>query len=236
MARKARLIVPGYPHHVEQRAHDFFTSEARVCRYLVHLIEETKRFRTKVLGWCLAPDWVRLVLVPPDKEALGLLIRATHILYVRENNWLTDGGEALLRERFKSCVLSPDYVAVAVRAAELAPVRAGAVERPEHWPWSSARYHLGLSPVDYLMRRRVVPELVADWREWLGLSDEPAEAYLARCARTGWPCGPEGFAEQVGKRLRRKLQRRKPGPEPREIAVWGGRRYGWYIKERKKKK
>ena len=196
MARKTRLIVPGYPHHVEQRAPDLFTNTARVCRYLLHLGEETRRFKTKVLGWCLAPDWVRLVVVPPDKEALSLLIRAAHTLYVRENNWLMDSDETLLQERFWSCVLSPEYVAVAVRSMEMAPVRAGAVERPEGWPWSSARSNLGLSSVDFLLRKREVPELVANWREWLAMRDEPAERYLARCTRTGWPCGGKGFAEQ----------------------------------------
>ena len=236
MARASRIIVPGYPHHVEQRAEGFFTNGARVARYLVHLIEWTRRFRTRVLGWCVEPDAVRLVVVPPDGDALSRLLRAAHALYVRENNWLTDRRDPLLRERFQSCVLDPDYVCVAVRSMEMAPVRAGAVARPERWLWSSARYNLGLYPLDLLLRRRVLPEMVADWREWLLLEDRRAEAYLARCTRTGWPCGSKGFAERVGKRLRRKLERRKPGPKPKELVVWGGRRYGWYIRRRKPEK
>ena len=236
MTRARRIIVPGQPHHVEQRAEGFFANEARVCRYLVHLVEWTRRFRTRVLGWCVMRDGARLVVVPPDREALSRLLRAAHAVYVRETNWLTGRSAPLLRERFRSCPLDADYVCVAVRSMEMAPVRAGLVARPEHWPWSSARYNLKLYPIDLLARGRAMAGLVAGWREWLGLADAKAEAYLARCTRTGWPCGTEGFAEAVGRRLRRKLARQKPGPKPRELAVWGGRRYGWYLRERKRKK
>jgi putative transposase len=218
---------------VQQRVRGFFEGEAQACRYLVHLIDFIKSFRTRVLGWCVLPDELRMVAVPPDREALGRLLRATGAVYVRETNWLTDIDAPLLRERFQSCVLDQDYVCVAVREMELAPVRAGYVKKPEHWLWSSARYNLGLYPVDLLLRRRVLPEMVANWRQWLGIEDDKADAYLARCTRTGWPCGSKGFAELVGKRLRRKLVRRKPGPKPKEIVVWGGRRYGWYIRTRK---
>jgi len=236
MARPKRIVVPAWPHHVAQRAVGLMSGDAQLARYLRHLLVVVRRFRVKVLGWCLMDDHVRMVAVPPDREAPGLLMRAAEAVQVRENNWLLDRRRRLVRERFQSCVLDQDYVCVAVREMELAPVRAGLVKRPEHWPWSSARYNLGLYPLDLLVRRRVLPEMVINWREWLGLQDEQAEGYLARCTRTGWPCGSKGFAELVGKRLRRKLERRKPGPKPKEIVVWGGRRYGWYIRRRKQEK
>ena len=235
MARPKRIVVPGHPHHVEQRAAGLMAGDAQIARYLRHLLVVVRRFRARVLGWCLMDDHVRMVAVPPDGKALGLLMRAAEAVQVRENNWLLSRRRRLVRERFQSCVLDADYVCVAVRAMELAPVRAGLVKRPQHWPWSSARYNLGLYPIDALVRRRVLPEMVADWREWLGLEDRKAEEHLARCTRTGWPCGSKGFAELVGKRLRRRLRRRRPGPKPKEIVVWGGRRYGWYIKRRKEK-
>lgn len=235
MARIKRIVLPGWAHHVEQRAAGLCAGDGLRGLHLRHLIDAARRFRTRVLGWCALDDCVRLVAVPPDRRALGLLMRAATTVYVREANWLRSRRRRVLGERFRSCVLSPEYLPVAVRSMELAAVRARLAARPEDWPWSSARYHLGRCAVDLLVRRRDVPLTVADWRQWLSLSDAAAEKHLERCTRTGWPCGGKGFAEQVGRRLRRRLEKRRPGPEPREMIVWGGRRWGWCVRKRKAK-
>ena len=64
------------------------------------------------------------------------------------------GGAHLWQERFHSYRMDERHLLSAVRYVEMNPVHAGLVERAEDWEWSSARYHLGLSSADWLVRER----------------------------------------------------------------------------------
>ena len=51
MSRIARIVVPGYPHHIAQRgvrSMDIFHSEDDRCQYLQFLYEETARLSISV--------------------------------------------------------------------------------------------------------------------------------------------------------------------------------------------
>ena len=61
----------------------------------------------------------------------------------------------------------------AARYVELNPVSAGIVREAVDDPWSSARFHLGVSQGDALVRDKSLLGLVADWGEYLKSSDEP---------------------------------------------------------------
>ena len=50
------------------------------------------------------------------------------------------------------------------------PDRARLVRRPEDWPWSSARAHLGIAD-DPLVQPRALDDLIPDWRRFL--DDDP---------------------------------------------------------------
>jgi putative transposase len=56
MARLARLVVPGYPHHVTQRgvrSIDIFSDDEDRHNYLMFLSEEAEQFGVAFMGWCL---------------------------------------------------------------------------------------------------------------------------------------------------------------------------------------
>jgi putative transposase len=85
-----------------------------------------------------------------------------------------------------------------LRYVELNPVRARLAERPEDWPWSSARAHLGLAG-DGLTNLGALRGRVDDWRALLasGLGDEEREAIRRgeRSGRLRWRgrrCASEG--------------------------------------------
>ncbi len=66
-------------------------------------------------------------------------------------------------------MFSSRLMLAAPRYVEMNPVHAGLVERAEDWDWSSARYHLGLSTADRLVRE---PSLFGlDWRGYLTDTD-----------------------------------------------------------------
>ena len=72
-----------------------------------------------------------------------------------------------------------------LRYVELNPVRARLAARPDEWPWSSARAHLGIAP-DGLTDLAPARERVDDWQAFLdaGLSEEEHKA-IRDAERTG---------------------------------------------------
>ena len=76
MARMARVVVPGYPHHVTQRGNRrqrTFFDDADYAYYLELLAEFSRLGRTEVWAYCLMPNHVHLVVVP--QEECGLWVR-----------------------------------------------------------------------------------------------------------------------------------------------------------------
>src|SRR5260221_8138656 len=73
MARLARVVVPGVPHHVTQRgnggARTFF-SEQDYALYRDLLAESCAIAGVAVWAWCLMPDHMHLILVPSDADGL----------------------------------------------------------------------------------------------------------------------------------------------------------------------
>ena len=73
MARMARVVVPGYPHHVTQRGNrrqkTFFCDDD--YRYYIELISTySKQNGTEIWAYCLMPNHVHLVLVPQEEDGL----------------------------------------------------------------------------------------------------------------------------------------------------------------------
>ena len=100
----------------------------------------------------------------------------------------------LFQGRFGSCVLDERHLLAAARYVELNPVKAGVVSEAGDYPWSSARFHLGVTSKDALVRDKSLLGLIEDWAEYLQGDDEPRiQATLLHGIRTGRPAGNEGF-------------------------------------------
>ena len=86
MARFARVIAPGFPHHVTQRGNrrqpTFFCNDDYQA-YLDLLRAQCDANGVRVWGWCLMPNHAHLILVPRDETELRLAIGKTHRHYAR---------------------------------------------------------------------------------------------------------------------------------------------------------
>nr|WP_240535197.1 transposase [Bradyrhizobium sp. YR681] len=73
MARLARVVIPGHPHHVTQRgngrARTFFEG-GDYALYRDLLVANCKAAGVAVWAWCLMPNHVHLVLVPSNPDGL----------------------------------------------------------------------------------------------------------------------------------------------------------------------
>ena len=215
MARMARVVVPGIPHHVTQRGNrrqPTFFRPADYRLYLELMAEWCGREGVDIWAYCLMPNHVHLIAVPSAANGLARAIGEAHRRYTREINHREGWRGHLWQDRFTSFPMDEAYLLTAARYVALNPVRACLRRKPEAYPWSSAKAHLA-GHDDALVKTAPLLDLAPDWRGFLadGLEEERAEE-MRRHERTGRPLGAEGFVEQLEKKLRRPLARGKPGP------------------------
>lgn len=90
MARLARVVVPGFPHHITQRGNrrqqTFFCDED-FQRYLELMAEWCNAHEVEILAYCLMPNHVHLIAVPQSSDGLGRAIGEAHRRYTRMVNF-----------------------------------------------------------------------------------------------------------------------------------------------------
>jgi putative transposase len=208
MARMARVVLPGLPHHVVQRGVRsmvvFRTDEDR-AEYLRLLREQGGRFGLSFQAYCLMANHVHLVVVPHQLESLARGIGEAHRRYTRGVNGREGVTGYLFQGRFWSCPLEESYLVAAWRYVERNPVRAGLVDRAWEYHWSSAAFHVGVRPTDPLVDGADPTGWTAHWREQLHRDPEEMAA-LRRHVRTGRPLGSQGFLAQAERVTRRRLR------------------------------
>ena len=120
------------------------------------------------------------------------------------------------------------YSLAAAGYVEMNPARAGFVQRPEEYGWSSAAAHKAGD--DVLVKVAPLPQLVGDWRAFLSeAANEDGILLLKKHERTGRPLGRQRFAVGLEKSLGRRLLRQPPGPKRKNgIRMNGdsGNKYG----------
>ena len=218
MARIARVVAPGVPHHITQRGNrrqrTFFRQEDYAA-YVRLMAEWCRRLGVEVWAYCLMPNHVHLIAVPPEEGALARAIGEAHRRYSRLVNFRKGWRGHLWQGRFGSYPLDGPHTYACARYVELNPVRAGLARRPEGWEYSSARAHL-TGRDDELVRVKPLLEMQDDWGAYLAQGTERQLGELfRRHERTGRPLGSGRFVGRLEAALGRRLTRLKPGPRPR---------------------
>jgi putative transposase len=181
-----------------------------------HLLREgCRKAGTELWAWCLMPNHVHLILVPATEDGLRAALAEAHRRYTRVVNLREGWRGHLWQGRFSSFAMDEPWLVACARYVELNPVRAGLVQRPEGWRWSSARAHLarredGITDLAPLLER------YPGWRALLdgGLEDRQLRAIRAR-ERSGHPLGGPAFLEQLRRALGRDVLPRPRGRPPR---------------------
>jgi putative transposase len=220
MARLARVVAAGLPHHVTQRGNrrqDVFFGDEDYATYLRLLAAGCEVANVAVWAYCLMPNHVHLILVPSDADGLRAALGEAHRRYTRHINERENWRGYLWQGRFASAPMDETHLLAAARYVELNPVRAKLKRQAQDWRWSSARAHLAGAD-DRVVRVAplldLVPEGAAGWAAFLrqGLRDEEHAAIRA-AERTGRPLGAKSFTASLEKRLGRTLAKQKPGPK-----------------------
>ncbi len=216
MARIARLVVPGLPHHIVQRGNRnqtvFFSNSDRF-RYLYLLRKVSFEYGVSFLSYCLMDNHVHLIAIPEKEDSLSLCFRKAHSIYSRHVNSQFNWRGHLWQNRFHSSPLGPSYLYNAIRYVEQNPVRAGIVGNAWDYRWSSAGFHVGIVVSCPLVQLdSSMYSMVDDWRTYLSISPDTVHLLeLRKAAKRNWPIGSKQFMNKMNDRFGIPFTARKPG-------------------------
>lgn len=217
MARIARLVIPGVPHHVTQRGNrkeKVFFEEGDYARYLAFLKEGAEKSGTSVWAYCLMPNHVHIIAVPGHADGLRAMFADSHRRYTNYINWRHGWSGHLWQGRFGSAAMDDDHLAEAVRYVLLNPVRALLAKNAQGWAHSSAQAHFH-AKADPLIDPAPLAERFGDFSSVLdtGLADDFGS--IRQSEKTGRPLGAAAWLKSVETQTGRRLSPGKRGPKPK---------------------
>jgi putative transposase len=147
MPRKPRIEFPGALYHVISRGNkkeNIFFESAGKRRFLEKLLIYRNRYRFIVYAYALMENHIHLLVetgdVPLSKIMQGLL--QSHTQWHNKKYRIVGH---LFQGRYKAILCDKDaYLIALICYIHVNPVRAGLVEDPAYFPWSSHRAYLGL--------------------------------------------------------------------------------------------
>lgn len=224
MPRKPRTLLTGFPHHVVQRGHDrqpVFISEQDYSYYLANLKELRSELHIRVYGFCLMTNHIHLVVEPVRVGAsISELMKVLAARQTRRFNRLENRSGTLWNGRFKCSVIdSHAYILSCLRYVDQNPVRAGMVEFPCDYRWSSHCALIGQDKhawLDIHPALRTLGSNTSGWRRayasFVAAGVPQRELNLIRTAiQRNQLTGDEHFREEIAKRIGRSVESRGPG-------------------------
>ncbi len=218
MARLARVVVPGIPHHVTQRGNrraTVFFNDADYAAYIDLIAAAARKAGTEIWAWCLMPNHVHFVAVPSRADGLARTFAEAHRRYTRRINARERWTGHLWQSRFGSVAMDEAHLAAAVAYVIDNPVRARLAAAPADWRWSSAQAYLADEP-DGLTVTWPMLSRFPDFATYLASQSAQADAAarLRKAEQSGRPLGDPTFIAALEAATSRPLARRKPGPRP----------------------
>ncbi|MFZ3062409.1 MAG: transposase [Actinomycetota bacterium] len=223
MPRQPRLVVAGYPHHIILRGNNrsaiFYADRDR--RFFIEcLLEAKKKAKSKIYAYCFMTNHVHLLVEPSREKDLSNIMQSLGRRYVRYINQTHGRTGTLWEGRFKSSLVSKDeYLLTCCRYIELNPVRAGIVNHPKDYLWSSYGFRaegrrsrlLDEDPV-YTSLGETSKERQANYKEWFKMTTADGEwSFIRRATQKGGVFGNEEFLEKITNLVGRNIVLRPRG-------------------------
>jgi putative transposase len=224
MARQPRLILPGVALHIIQRGNNrsaCFAQDSDYLTYLGYLRHLSRKYDCELHAYCLMTNHVHLLMTPHASDACAPLMRDLGRCYVRYFNRRHGRTGTLWEGRFRACIAeSAQYVLACYRYIESNPVRAGMVNHPGAYPWSSHAANSGVR-VDPLIKPHceflaLAADVASCRLAYRGVFEQPLEQGLLRSIRDatngGYPLASDSFKSRISAPPGCRTERGKPGP------------------------
>ena len=173
---RAALVEEGSTNHCTWRSHGFAlvleSDEARLV-FLALLRKYKEKFGIEIHSYCLMGTHPHVMArANKGQQAFSAFWKLVNWGFARWYNRRTKGRGQVVMERLRSPRIQDSRHELEVmRYGDLNPVRAGLVESPNHWPWSSFRHYAYGEPNDLITD---APEYLALGPSWV----ERRHAYL----------------------------------------------------------
>jgi len=216
MARIARAVAAGFPHHVVQRGNNrenvFIDDEDRK-KYIKLLKKYSGERESRILAYCLMSNHVHLLIKPKENDSLYKMMQGVTLCYTQYTNRKYSRTGRLWESRYHSCIVDKDsYLWAVARYIETNPVRARMVKKAEDYAYSSALAHIMGNPDDLLNEELIAETQRKDYREFIRETSAEKDRDLIRYhTRTGKPLGDETFMKRMERKTGRDLALRPRG-------------------------
>ena len=214
MPRMARIVLPGVPHHITHRGNyqqTIFDGPEDYEVYLRIFKTAADRYGTTIWGYALMANHSHHTAVPERADSLARTFNLAGMSYARYLHKKRAVKGHLFESRFFSCPMEGAHCLRALRYIERNPVRAGRVERPEEYRWSSARAHI-LGEGDPLLTDCPLIPSRDEWAAFVQAEDDPTWITdLRHNTKIGLPTGSDAFIGELETLVGRSLRRRAPG-------------------------
>lgn len=216
MPRVARIINPGYPHHITQRGNNkqlIFRTLEDGYLYIKLLKKHLQDENCRLNAYCLMPNHIHLLLIPEQNNSLSKAMHKISLSYTRYINKKYDRTGRLWESRFFSSTIDREtYLWAVCRYIEQNPLRAGLTDNPFEYRWSSAKINAGLVEPGFL---KPVWEEYLDNPEYSHLLIKPLKKETIEKIRKntskGTPLGSKEFLNKMSTKFGKKVIPRPRG-------------------------
>ena len=228
MARLPRVVLAGYPLHIMVKGHNsqpiFFSDEERRS-YLEWLRDAAREYDLAIHAYALMPNHVHILATPKTELSASRVMQSVGRRYAQMFNRVHGTTGTVWEGRYRSCLVDPDtFFLLCQKYIEQNPLRAGLVQKPEDWHWSSYRHHVGAETIPW----------ISDHPSYWALANTPFERQLtwqksvldslnrvdlekvSSHLNFGWPLASDQLLKQLSQKISRPLAPRRAG-RPKKV-------------------
>jgi putative transposase len=220
------MYLPGIPAHVIQRGNNrepCFFAECDYRFYLHRLGRALNRYCVQLHAYVLMTNHVHLLLTPADSTGISRVMSLLGQRYAQYINAKYRRSGSIWEGRYKASLINADeHLLSCYRYIELNPVRAGMVETPDRYPWSSYRYHawgeanqlIQDHPLFIDLGRSAIKRQSAYQKLFQVELPNMTIHSIRQAAHANYPLGNERFKDNIEKTVQRQVgyaKRGRPG-------------------------
>jgi putative transposase len=212
MARLSRYVIPGQPQHIIQRGNNrqaIFAADGDYQFFRDCLVEAAGRFGLAIHAYVWMTNHIHLLATPTYKDSISKTFQSAGRKYVQYFNFTYKRSGTLWEGRYRATVIDTEqYLLKLMRYIDLNPVRAGMVNHPRDYPWSShRRYAYGddglnqswlIAHDEYLKLDRQEAARREAYRALFRSELDPGDMTAIReSVHKGWALGSERFRQMI---------------------------------------
>ena len=230
MPRRPRFNITNLPQHVVQRGNNrqsCFCSESDFLVYLNCLRIAHQAHDCRIHAFVLMTNHVHLLVTQSRLHGLCKMMQSLGRRYVRYFNDTYHRTGTLWEGRYKSSLVSTDgHLLACYRYIELNPVRAGIVDHPREYRWSSYRSNSEGLADDLLSGHETYLSLgdnrearCRNYRNLFTVDLDPAViSDIRRCTNGNLVFGNDHFKDEIAQSLKRPSRHGKSG-RPKKLRL-----------------